>query len=114
MLVPAARMRAFAQFLSSVPYAPTWTQFSLHEIADPIDGIEGGNVRHARRAYAHGLSACIHTNIATTRFAGARARCDAPRVRLGQGMEPPMLAGRTPREPVRAVNSQPALRDARA
>ena len=54
MLVPAARMRAFAQFLSSVPYAPTWTQFSLHEIADPIDGIEGGNVRHARRAYAHG------------------------------------------------------------
>ena len=49
MLVPAARMRAFAHFLSSVPYAPTWTQFSLHEIADPIDGIEGGNVRGTPR-----------------------------------------------------------------
>ena len=45
MLVPRERVRAFALFLSCVPYAPTWTQFSLHEIADPIDGIEGGGVR---------------------------------------------------------------------
>ena len=45
MLIPAPRLRAFARFLSAVPYAPTWTQFSLHELADPIDGIEGGNVR---------------------------------------------------------------------
>ena len=45
MLVPRRLVRPLLLFLSDVPYEPTWTQFSLHDIADPVRGMAGGEVR---------------------------------------------------------------------
>jgi hypothetical protein len=45
MLVPRPLLPGFLAFLSAVPYEPTWTQFSLHDIADPVHGMAGGKVR---------------------------------------------------------------------